>query len=105
MAAAETSPWSWGPGTEDQKLARARRMATTMSAPSEPPAEWASNTEWPGRHKRPGDRRVHATARFVVNDIQQFWTACRERVGSGGTSLPHMAVDCRACRRANRAAS
>jgi hypothetical protein len=75
-------------------------MAKALSAPPVAPAEWATTTEWPGRHKRPGDRRVHATARFVVNDTQRIWTACKEHVGRGGTALSHMPVDCRACKRA-----
>jgi hypothetical protein len=85
---------------EAEKLAKARRMAKALSAPPVAPAEWATTTEWPGRHKRPGDRRVHATARFVVNDTQRIWTACKEHVGRGGTALSHMPVDCRACKRA-----
>ncbi|CAL9665935.1 hypothetical protein SUDANB145_07160 (plasmid) [Streptomyces sp. enrichment culture] len=92
------------PDTEEEKLAKCRRMAKALSAPPEPPAEWASTTEWPGRHKRPGDRRIHATAPFIVGSVQRIWTACRERVGPGGTSLPHMAVDCRACKQATEPA-
>lgn len=99
----ETPPWA-RPDTEEEKLAKCRRMAKAMSAPPEPPAEWASTTEWPGRHKRPGDRRIHATAPFIVGSVQRIWTACREHVGSGGTALPHMAVDCRACKQATEPA-
>jgi hypothetical protein len=85
---------------EEEKLAKARRMAKAFSAPPVAPPNWAATTEWPGRHKRPGDRRVHATARFVVNNKQRIWTACKEHVGQGGTPLNHMPVDCRACQRA-----
>ncbi|MEU2446065.1 hypothetical protein ABZ588_21425 [Streptomyces althioticus] len=89
------------PDSEAEKLARAARMAAAMSAPPKPPPAWSTTTEWPGRHKRPGDRRVHATARFIVNDIQRFWTACGKPIGRGGTPAAHMPVDCRACRSAS----
>ncbi|MBZ6102758.1 hypothetical protein [Streptomyces olivaceus] len=101
-AATETPEWA-RPETEEEKLAKCRRMAKALSAPPVAPPEWATTTEWPGRHKRPGDRRVHATARFVVNDKQRFWTACGERVGRGGTPMSHMPVDCRGCKRATAA--
>lgn len=96
---------SW-PDNDDEaeKLVRARRMAKALSAPPIAPHEWATTTEWPGRHKRPGDRRIHATARFVVHAKQRIWTACGEHVGPGGTPLSHMPVDCRACRRATAGA-
>ncbi|WP_019328845.1 hypothetical protein [Streptomyces sp. TOR3209] len=87
--------------SEAEKLATAVRMARAMSAPPIAPPEWASTTEWPGRHKRPGDRRVHATARFVISGrVQRIWTACGKHVGQGGTPLNHLPVDCRACKRA-----
>ncbi|MFJ1653669.1 hypothetical protein ACIOC2_20225 [Streptomyces sp. NPDC088337] len=89
--------------SEDEKLAKARRMAKALSAPPVAPPEWATTTEWPLRHKRAGDRRIHATARFIVNDKQRIWTACKEHVGKGGTPLSHMPVDCRACKRATAA--
>ncbi|MFM9589836.1 hypothetical protein ACKI1J_15065 [Streptomyces scabiei] len=99
----ETEPEWARPETEDEKLAKCRRMAKALSAPPVAPPEWAATTEWPGRHKRPGDRRVHATARFVVNGTQRIWTACGEHVGRGGTPLSHMPVDCRNCRRTTAA--
>jgi hypothetical protein len=90
-----------GEETEDEKLAKARRMARAFSAPPVAPPEWATTTEWPRRHKRPGDRRVHATAPFLIaGRVQQIWTACGQHIGRGGYALSHMAVDCRACRRA-----
>ncbi|KAF2774663.1 hypothetical protein [Streptomyces sp. OM5714] len=101
-ATTETPEWA-RPETEEEKLAKCRRMAKALSAPPVAPSEWETTTEWPGRHKRPGDRRVHATARFVVNDTQQFWTACGERVGRGGTPMSHMPVGCRGCKRATAA--
>lgn len=101
-AATETPEWA-RPETEEEKLTKCRRMAKALSAPPVAPPEWETTTEWPGRHKRPGDRRIHATARFVVNDTQQFWTACGERVGRGGTPMSHMPVDCRGCKRATAA--
>ena len=55
------------------------------------------------RHKRAGDRRVHATARFSVNGIQRIWTACGKQVGEGGYPMNHMPVDCRDCSRATTA--
>ena len=85
---------------EAEKLAKARRMAKALSAPPVAPAEWASTTEWPGRHKRPGDRRVHATAGFVVFSSRRFWTACGKNVGRDGYPLDRMPVDCRDCQRA-----
>ncbi|GAA3808035.1 hypothetical protein GCM10022206_53070 [Streptomyces chiangmaiensis] len=86
---------------EAEKLAKARRMAKAFSAPPVAPAEWATTTDWLGRHKRAGDRRVHATARFVERGrVQRIWTACGQLVGEGGYSVPHMTVDCRACKRA-----
>jgi hypothetical protein len=88
---------------EAEKLAKARRMAKALSAPPVAPPEWATTTEWPGRHKRPGDRRIHATARFVVDNTQRIWTACGEHVGRGSTPLSHMPVDCRNCTRATAA--
>lgn len=100
--ATETPEWA-RPETEEEKLAKCRRMAKALSAPPVAPPEWATTTEWPGRHKRPGDRRVHATARFIVNDKQRFWTACGEDVGRGGTPMGHMPVDCRGCKRATAA--
>lgn len=101
-AATETPEWA-RPETEEEKLAKCRRIAKALSAPPVAPPEWETTTEWPGRHKRPGDRRVHATARFVVNDTQKFWTACGEHVGRGGTPMSHMPVDCRGCKRATAA--
>lgn len=89
-----------GTDSEEAKLAKAARMAKAMSAPPAVPAEWAATTHWPGRHKRAGDRRVHATAAFVVGSRQRIWTACGQSVGSGGYALGHMPVDCRACRKA-----
>lgn len=93
-------PSADGADCEAAKLAKARRMAKAFSAPPIAPVGWATTTEWPGRHKRAGDRRVHATAPFVVNMKQRIWTACGEPVGEGGYPLSHMPVDCRACRRA-----
>ena len=92
-------PWTAEPDDEAALLAKARRMAKAFSAPPVAPPEWATTTEWPGRHKCAGDRRVHATARFVVGTRQRIWTACGKPVGRGGTSLSHMPVDGRACRR------
>ncbi|MEU7399974.1 hypothetical protein [Streptomyces sp. NPDC044948] len=100
--ATETPEWD-RPETEEEKLAKCRRMAKAMSAPPVAPPEWETTAEWPDRHKRPGDRRVHATARFIVNDTQRFWTACGEHVGSGGTPMSHMPVNCRGCKRATAA--
>jgi hypothetical protein len=85
---------------EAEKLAKARRMAKAMSAPLVKPAQLAANAEWPMRHKRSADRRVHATAPFLVNGTQQIWTACEKHVGPGGYPLNHMPVDCRDCKRA-----
>ncbi len=99
----ETEPEWARPETEEEKLAKCRRMAKALSAPPVAPPEWATTTEWPGRHKRPGDRRIHATARFVVVNTQQFWTACGKHVGRGGIPLNHMPVDCRDCTRATAA--
>lgn len=86
--------------SEEAKLAKARRMAKMLSAAPVPPAEWATTTQWPGCHKRAGDRRVHATAPFVVHSRQRIWTACGQHVGTGGYAVGHLPVDCRACRRA-----
>lgn len=88
--------------SEAEKLAKAARMAAAMSVPPVAPPQWSTTTEWPGRHKRPGDRRVHATAAFIVGSTQRIWTACGKPVGRGGTPLSHMPVDCRACKHAAR---
>ncbi|MFJ4808531.1 hypothetical protein [Streptomyces longwoodensis] len=88
------------PETEAEKLAKARRMAKALSAPPVTPSEWATTTEWPNRHKRPGDRRVHATAPFEINGARRFWTACEKPIGAGGYALNHMPVDCRGCKQA-----
>lgn len=85
---------------EGEKLATARRMAKAMSAPPVAPEQWAATTEWPTRHKRSADRRVHATAPFVVYSRQHIWTACGKHVGPGGYPLNHMPVDCRGCKQA-----
>jgi hypothetical protein len=97
---ADAQPWQVGPETEEEKLAKARRMAKALSAPPATPAEWVTTTDWPSRHKRAGDRRVHATAAFTVHGVRRIWTACEQHVGEGGYPLNHMPVDCRACRRA-----
>ncbi|MET7321483.1 hypothetical protein [Streptomyces sp. NPDC005549] len=101
--AAETEAEWARPETEEEKLAKCRRMAKALSAPPVAPPEWKTTTEWPDRHKRPGDRRVHATARFVINNTQWFWTACGKHVGRGGTPMSRMPVDCRDCKRATTA--
>ncbi|MFJ9420747.1 hypothetical protein [Streptomyces sp. NPDC101249] len=88
------------PATEEQKLAAMRRIAKALTAPPVAPPGWATTTDWPTRHKRPGDRRVHATAGFTVGGVRQIWTACEERIGQGGYALNHMPIDCRDCRRA-----
>lgn len=111
--AAETQPEAeaaaepeWArPETEEEKLAKARRMAKALSAPPVAPPEWDATEEWPLRHKRAGDRRVHATAPFQVNAHQEIWTACGKHVGKGGYPLCHMPVDCRECRDATTAAA
>ena len=86
------------PETEEEKLAKCRRMAKAMSAPPVAPPAWATTTEWPNRHKRRGDRRVHATAPFETGSTRTFWTACGRHIGEGGYPLSHMPVDCRECR-------
>jgi hypothetical protein len=93
------------PDDEAEKLAKARRMAKAFSAPPVAPPEWDLTEEWPMRHKRAGDRRVHATAAFMINEKQKIWTACGKHVGEGGYPLSHMPVDCRACRQATAAVS
>ena len=96
--APEPATQAEAPDGEAEKLAKARRMAKAMSAPPVAPPEWNATEEWPMRHKRAGDRRVHATAPFSVNAHQEIWTACGKRVGKGGYPLSHMPVDCRECR-------
>ncbi|MGW2720814.1 hypothetical protein [Streptomyces sp. NPDC001492] len=96
----EAQPEWARPETEEEKLAKAQRMAKALSAPPVTPPEWASTTEWPNRHKRRGDRRVHATAPFETGVTRQFWTACEKPIGKGGYAINHMPVDCRDCKRA-----
>ncbi|NUS58801.1 MAG: hypothetical protein HOV66_28700 [Streptomycetaceae bacterium] len=103
QADTETPEWA-RPETEEEKLAKARRMAKALSAPPVAPPEWATTTEWPNRHKRPRDRRVHATAPFETGTARQFWTACGKRIGASGYPLSHMPVDCRDCKQAIAAA-
>ncbi|MCX5598381.1 hypothetical protein OOK29_09550 [Streptomyces phaeochromogenes] len=93
-------PWHAAPETEEEKLAKARRMGKALAAPRVAPPEWAATEEWPMRHKRARDRRVHATAGFQVHARQEIWTACGRHIGRGGYPLSHMPVDCRACRAA-----
>jgi hypothetical protein len=87
-------------GGEAEKLAKARRMAKAFSAPPVAPPEWDATEGWPMRHKRARDRRVHATAPFLMDGIQRIWTACGKQVGRGGYPLSHMSVDCRDCQSA-----
>lgn len=104
-AATDEAAPEWArPETEEEKLAKCRRMAKALSAPPLAPPEWATTTEWPNRHKRRRDRRVHATAPFAVGTRRVFWTACEKAVGEGGYPVSHMPVDCRDCKRAIAAA-
>lgn len=85
--------------TEKEKLEQAARMAKAMSAQPKPPAGWAATTEWPGRHKATGDRRVHATAQFTVGTRSWWWPACGKPPGDRSYQMPReSAVDCRGCR-------
>ncbi|MGW1160404.1 hypothetical protein ACWD48_19730 [Streptomyces sp. NPDC002519] len=103
--AAEAQQPEWArPETEEEKLAKARRMAKALSAPPVTPPEWATTTEWLNRHKRPGDRRVHATAPFEQGMVRKFWTACEKPIGEGGYAMSHVPVDCRDCKRTLAAA-
>lgn len=90
---------------EAELEAKAGRMAEAMSAPPATPEAWDFTREWPMRHKRAGDRRVHATVPFLVNGVQRIWTACEKPVGEGGYPMRHLPVDCRECRKATEEAA